>query len=354
MIVNLRILVAAYVLAAPACAFADATISYRSEGGCAGDFDSVQLKDYYLRADAEQGGGSGSMIYDGAEKLGYFIDHRSRTFMQVEMDEDAVDLQADIMSSLRKQMRNKGGIDPFEMAHSLCPGLADAGNRDRQPDEAIDCGNGTKLGGAPAGANGQAMTHEQLAAAMKNGQMPGMSAESVQMMQKMMEQNIASLPPEQQAQMRSAMANGGMMMPSMPAQGARPAPAPQRIDRDAGDIDVDGITCTRREHLRGDEMLREDCYATTGTLKLGDAESRRVARFSKAIQGWSHSLVPDELRKEADDRVLIRRVCYASGRETGRATLRIDRAPIQAARFEVPAGYAPMDTGLGGPRAQEP
>ena len=57
MIVNLRILVAACVLAAPACAFADATISYRSEGGCAGDFDSVQLKDYYLRADAEQGGG---------------------------------------------------------------------------------------------------------------------------------------------------------------------------------------------------------------------------------------------------------------------------------------------------------
>jgi len=41
--------------------------------------------------------------------------------------------------------------------------------------------------------------------------------------------------------------------------------------------------------------------------------------------------------------VLVRRVCYAGGHESGRATLAIDMAPISESRFEVPAGYKPID-----------
>jgi hypothetical protein len=39
----------------------------------------------------------------------------------------------------------------------------------------------------------------------------------------------------------------------------------------------------------------------------------------------------------------VRRVCYAGGHESGRATLAIDKAPIAESRFEVPAGYKPAD-----------
>jgi len=97
-------------------------------------------------------------------------------------------------------------------------------------------------------------------------------------------------------------------------------------------------------------MLREDCYATVATLKLGDVETRRLAKFGKSLQDWSQSMVPAGMggaRDKPDDRVLLQRTCYEAGRESGHATLAIDRAPIAESRFAVPAGYTPMDLGEG-------
>ena len=271
-----------------ACALADTTIGYRIDGECAGDFAALQLKDHWLRADSHQGVDN-SMIYDGAEKLAYFLDHQNRTFMQTEMDEDAIDLQADMMTSLGKKMRNETGMDPFAMARSLCPGMNE-NMRDRQPDEPVDCGNGTALGGA----DGKPAGNEQLAAAMKGGQMQGMDAESQQMMQKMMEQMAANLTPEQQAQMQGMMAQQRCHA-AVDARHRRPAaaaPRPQRIDKDVGEMQVGDITCMRRQHLRGEEMLGEDCFATVAALKLSEVEARRLARFTKSLQDWAHSMMP--------------------------------------------------------------
>jgi hypothetical protein len=342
--------------ALPAIAFADDTITYRSEGGCSGDFERVEMKSYFLRVDSGNGGHAGSMIYDHSEKLAYFIDHGSRSYMQTELDEDAIDLQGDIMKSLRTKMRKEGGFDPFEMAQSLCPGMAtSAGNRDRQPDEPIDCGNGTSIGGPTTGANGTPMSREDMMAAMKDGQMPAMDPNMQQMMQKMMEQQLARMTPEQRAQVQRGLANSGgsMGMPGMPGGNATqaPPPKPERIDRDAGEADVGGITCMRREHLRGGELVREDCYTNAAGLHLGEVETRRIGRFTKAMRSWSKSLVPGGMQAEPDDRVLVRRVCYAGGHESGRATLAIDKAPISESRFEVPAGYKPMD--LMGPAGRQ-
>ena len=342
-------LIFALAAALPAIAFADDTITYRSEGGCNGDFDRVEMKSSFLRVDSGNGGRAGSMIYDHSEKLAYFIDHGSHTFMQTELDEDAIDLQGDIMKSLRTKMRNQSGLDPFQMAQSLCPNMASsAGGRDRQPDEPVDCGNGVSVGGPMTGADGKPMSREEMMAAMKNGQMPAMDPNTQQMMQKMMEQQLARMTPEQRAQVQRGLASSGgsMGMPGMPDGNATPAPPPpkpERIDRDAGEADVGGITCMRREHLRGGELVREDCYTTAAGLHLGDVETRRIARFTKAMRSWSRSLVPDGAQPESDDRVLVRRVCYAGGHESGRATLAIDTAPISESRFEVPAGYKPMD-----------
>jgi hypothetical protein len=346
------LLLSAAALALSPNARADDMLSYRSEGACAGDFDRVELKSYWLRVDAgADAHRENSMIYDHAEKLAIFIDHATRTFMQTELDEDAVDLQADIMKSLRTRMRRETGADPFEMAAALCPGLA-AGSRDRQPGETIDCGNGVTLGGSPEGPGGKPMSRDEMMAAMKEGRMPvdpGMQ----QIVQKMMEQQLAGMPPDQRAQIQGMMANGSaMQMPGMTVN-APPRPSPQRIDRDGGEVDVNGITCLRREHLAGDEMLREDCYASPAALHLGDIETRRLARFAKSLRAWSRSLVPEGFRAESDDRVLVRRICYSGGRESGRATLTIDAAPIADSRFEVPAGYTPMDLGTGRVRGRD-
>jgi hypothetical protein len=204
------------------------------------------------------------------------------------------------------------------------------------------------LGAPTTGADGKPMSRDETMAAMRNGQMPALDANTQQMMQKMMEQQLAHMPPEQRERVQQAMAQSGgaIAMPGMPGAGATqapPPPKPERIDRDAGEVDVAGITCMRREHLRGGALVREDCYTTAAGLHLGEVETRRIARFTKTMRSWSRSLVPDRTQPEADDRVLVRRICYAGGHESGRATLAIDTAPISGSRFEVPAGYKPMD-----------
>ena len=50
---------------------------------------------------------------------------------------------------------------------------------------------------------------------------------------------------------------------------------------------------------------------------------------------------------QRDDRVLIQRICYRDGHESGRTTLRIDHAPIAESQFALPAGYTPFDLGTG-------
>jgi hypothetical protein len=351
--VNAR-LIALAALAMSSTAAADDTLTYHSTGGCSGDFDRIALKGLLLRVDSG-GASGGSMIYDHGEKLAYFIDERSRTFMQTEMDEDAVDLQSDITKSLGIRMRKEGGgMDPYEIAQSLCPGAAAAG-RDRVAGEPVDCGNGAVIGGATNGTDGKVLSPEAMADAMKRGGGMAISPEMQATMQKMLEQQLANMPPEQREQMQRAMANGGgMMLPGMPQPGAAPAPPkPERVDRDVDEIVVDGIACTRREHLRAGVVAGEDCLAAPAALHLGEAETKRVARFSQSIRAWSRSLLPDDMQPKVDDRVLVRRVCYAGGQETGRATLAIDGAPISASRFDVPAGYAPMDLGISGSPVRE-
>lgn len=65
------------------------------------------------------------------------------------------------------------------------------------------------------------------------------------------------------------------------------------------------------------------------------------------MKSWSHSLLPMEAQatpqESSADRVLVQRVCLAEGRETGRASLHIERASIAASQFAPPSGYSPFD-----------
>jgi hypothetical protein len=326
-------------------AAADATLDYHSSGkGCRGDFDRVLLKDTWLRVDSNQGGHSGSFIYDGTEKLAIFLDHREHHFMQIEMDEDAVDFNADMMASLRKMMRNQAGFDPFDLAKSVCPGAFDAGQRDGAPDQPLNCTPDP----IAAGMHGKAADRRQRATTLDNSRMPAMSADNQRMMEQMLQKQMATLAPEQRAQMQRGLGQADMSgVLGAPKNAAAPAPAPETV-RDSGETTVEGFACSRRLHVRGEQVVRDECFATTAALKLSDRETARLASVGKVMKSWSHSMLPMDAegappQATSADRVLVQRVCFAEGRETGRASLHIERESIPASLFAPPSGYSPFD-----------
>ena len=65
-------------------------------------------------------------------------------------------------------------------------------------------------------------------------------------------------------------------------------------DRDSGSATVEGFACSWRLHLREEQVVRDECFATTAALKLSDRESARLARIWKVMKSWSHSMLPME------------------------------------------------------------
>jgi hypothetical protein len=128
----------------------------------------------------------------------------------------------------------------------------------------------------------------------------------------------------------------------------------KRVDRDVGKATVSGIECTRREHLRDGSKLREDCTTSPTALKLPVEEAKLLERITrhqlaavKMTFRESHATLADLFQRV----VIVEQVCYdGDGRESGRATLQVDHAPIPPARFEVPDDYVnAMATGKAPP-----
>jgi len=334
----------ACALATSAIASADVTLDYLTSGSdCHGDFERMQVKGAMLRVDSNRGGHDGSFIYDGIEKLAYALDHRRHQFAQLEIDEDAMDLNADRMASIQKMMRNRTGIDPFEQARALCPGVAEAA-RNTRPGDPVHCAAGTEQGSALAGA---AMPGGVAPGGARPVGTPAMNAENMQAMQQMMQQQMAKLTPEQRERMQRGMANAGYG-----AMAGTPSSAPQESDRDAGSATVAGIECSKRQHLLGDDVVREECFAPLTHLNLDAGETVRITRMARVMARWRDSMLPAGFgarRGPNLDDALVERVCFAGGAQTGRATLHIVPAAIGDAQFAVPAGYAPMTLGASDP-----
>ena len=334
------------LLGATAVANADVTLDYQTSGhDCRGDFERMRVKGPALRVDSNMGGREGSFVYDGIEKLAYALDHRQHQFVQLEVDEDAAEFNADRMASLQKMVRNQTGVDPFEQARALCPGIA---NADAKPGQPVNCA-------AAVGSQSSAQAGAPAPGAPASGRAastPGMSAENMQAMQQLMQQQMAKMTPEQRERMQRGMAASGLA-----GYGAMAgAPALPESDRDLGPATVAGIACTRRQHLRGDEIVREECLTSLAGLKLAAADSARIARMAGVMARWRDSMMPGgaaSRRGPAIDNVVVERVCYTGAAESGRATLRIAATPIADAEFVVPPpGYSQMGMGLPGEAAQ--
>lgn len=127
----------------------------------------------------------------------------------------------------------------------------------------------------------------------------------------------------------------------------------RREDRDVGEATVDGIVCTRREHRRDGKLLRTDCSTSLAALRLPAEENRWVERIERHLLGAARLMAPQmqtQIERLKQRLLLVQRICYASsGRESGRAVLRVDHAKIPADRFEIPNGYARVDPMRGTP-----
>ncbi len=174
----------------------------------------------------------------------------------------------------------------------------------------------------------------------------------MQAMQQLMQQQMARMTPEQRERMQRGMAASGVA-----GYGAMAgAPALPESDRDLGAATIAGIACTRRQHLRGDEIVREECLTSLAGLKLAAADSARIARMAGVMARWRDSTMPGAFAARhgaALDNVVVERVCFAGATESGRATLHIASTLIADAEFVVPPpGYSQMGMGLPGQPAQ--
>jgi len=283
---------------------ADVLLEYADAGNaCHGDFARVAMSGARMRVESPPPNGDYAMVYDGAEKLAVTLDARNRSYAEVEMDADALEYQADVMSSTSTMMEKK---------LAAVPGM----NRPSAND-------------------------------MSAAADPPMTAK----MQLLIEQSMRDMPKEQREQMQNALQ--GMQVPGMPAT-VRSEP---RIETTSERKTIGGITCSVQRVLLDGELQREECVAAFDALGLQPAELARLRKSMRNFEALTDSMSKLRLAgmsqpppKSAQlTSVAIERRCYAQGRQTGSTTLSVSRPTLAAALFEIPTDYQRMEMGATGP-----
>lgn len=291
-------LLAAALSCASSLVHADVLLEYADAGNaCHGDFARVAMSGARMRVEPPPPGDDYAMVYDGAEKLAVTLDARNRSYVEIEMDADALDYQADVMSSTSTMIEKK---------------LAAVTAMNR------------------ASANDVSASSD-----------PPMTAK----MQRLMEQSMRDMPKEQREQMQNALQ--GMQVQGMPAM-ARSEP---QIETTSEGRTIGGIACSVQRVMLDGELQREECVAAFDALGLQPAELARLRKSMRNFEALTDSmsklriagiskLPPNSAQPTS---IAIERRCYAQGRQTGSATLSVSRPTLAATLFEIPADYQRMD-----------
>jgi hypothetical protein len=150
--------------------------------------------------------------------------------------------------------------------------------------------------------------------------------------------------------MREHCGHGGCpQMPDLASMLPRPAGDPLR-GRATGQADrIDGVDCTWREWVRGEAVVRRECLADIAALPLPDADRaglrrgmRVMMRYGDAASAIRDRFVPDPEPVPPAGQLPIAQQCFADGVATGTVALTARQAPVDPARFGIPAGYAPV------------
>jgi hypothetical protein len=130
--------------------------------------------------------------------------------------------------------------------------------------------------------------------------------------------------------------------------------APPPIETRAGAADtVGGIACAWREWVQAGAVVRRECLAPIVGLPLPERDRAGLVRGMRVMMQYGESFASFKdhfgLAQEPqppNGQLVLSQVCLAGAGETGKATMTFVEAPVDPAKFEVPAGYTPA---LGAP-----
>jgi hypothetical protein len=306
-----------------ACPAGAATLlEYTREGPCPTEFERMALDGLQARIDIDVDGSSMSTLFDDDEQLMHQLMHDTRDYMTLESDDDAVDFTSDVGRSVLlhadKQTQALTGSSSAQLieAHrqaqvAACPEMAAIGMTDPDyADAALRCAR--KMASTPPVAGNRASAIGE--ALRQRGGRPFADA----------------------GRTAAARADASVKWSTT------------KTERAATTETIDGRACIRERILRGDTVLREDCYATIESLALEPRAARRLARIAKVGAGLGagiSSLQPDAAQERArPPSVSLERVCYRDGTASGRARLHIRTAvAIDASTFRLPPDYTPIE-----------
>ena len=305
----MRFVLSTALLAAPALAFAGATVTYDTSGNdCLPEPAGLRVSGVRVRMDLRpMSGVEQSMLYDVVEQTMVYLDHTNKTQFLMETDRDATDFQADVASATVRSVDK-------EMAKAQA-----------QMDESC---------------------RQMEAQGFKCPQMPDMT--------KMMGGDIDTIMKQQQemyANMDPKMLErAGVDVAEVQAQleeTRKAVSGPAGVEREAGTDTIGGRSCKVFEYRDGEQLTDWRCEAEPAALGIGERDARGLAAALKDLLRYGKAFAALQERFGTKSRsdvpgIVLERRCYANGSETGRATARIATGELDDSLFEIPPGYAPL------------
>lgn len=96
-----------FLLLLPGIAAADIGLVYPQQAQCKSNMSTIQISGSRMRFDNVIDDRKYSMLFDGMEDMMTMLDHTERQYRQNEVDEDALDYTADVMSSTGTYIENQ-------------------------------------------------------------------------------------------------------------------------------------------------------------------------------------------------------------------------------------------------------
>lgn len=316
---RMRTAVAGLALVCAHPAQADFSLVYEpGDGACAIEPAAFYVRGSLLRVD----NADGSALYDGVEQVVTWLDHGARRQFQLELDDDAIDLQSDIGTATAHRLDKEAARAQAMMdanrgqLQEACRQLERQGMPCPQP-------GGIPPGGGAAGVDLRAVLAQQQAAmARMDPELLARAGIDAEAMQEGQAEVLARFDEQQQRAAAEVVDTG-------------------RSER------IDGIACDVREWRLGDEVIEQRCDADWPALGLEAREQQVLERAVRRMQRWGASFDPlvERFGAPRDDdagaRVTLRKTCYRSGQVVGSVTARIAREALSPDRFVVPPDYAP-------------
>ncbi len=103
----MRAMLLSFLALSPGVSQANISLSYPQQAQCKSNVSAIQISGSRMRFDSLMESKKYSMLFDGMEDIITTLDHSSRRYHQVEVDEDALDYNKDVMSSTGTFMGNQ-------------------------------------------------------------------------------------------------------------------------------------------------------------------------------------------------------------------------------------------------------